>query len=301
MKDLIGRLIAYAFLGSFCIAGPLVLLLALGTAVQRTALVISGLHAEATVIGWRTAGSTRVTYAPVFQFTASDGRPYTVSSDVYGKQSDVRYGERIRVLYWPNHADSARIDAFAPLWTFPLVGGVVGAGFCVVPAIMLVAWLRRRASKVAPERREAAGRAADAVSRGLRRTLGVLLIGAGGVLLAFALGIVSTDRSVTGSRILMTTVGILLVASGVQVSQQLVTGSRFSRVFGSLAITAMAVMFGWVALFGDAANFHSGASTVGAPSAPISSAVSARILFAAVSILAGLASAWNWKQVFRSS
>ena len=256
--------------------------------------------AEATVIDWRTMGSARVTYAPVFQFTASDGRTYTVSSDVYGRQSDVRYGERVRVLYWPNHAESARIDAFASLWTFPLVGGVVGAGFCVVPAIMLVAWLRRRAGQVAPERRGAAGMAADTVSCWLRRTLGVLVIGAGGILLAFGFGFLSTEGSVVGQRFLMTTVGILLIASGVQVSQRTATGRRLSRVFGSLAITSMAVIFGWVALFGDAANFHSGTSVAGTVAASSSSAVPARILFAVVSILTGLASWWNWKQVFRA-
>lgn len=298
MKPFVGRLIAYVFLGSFCVAGPLLLTLALGTAVQRTALIFSGLRADATVIGWRTMGSTKVTYAPVFQFTASDGRPYTVSSDVYGSKSAVRYGERIRVLYWPNQAESARIDAFAPLWTFPLVAGVVGAGFSVVPAIMLVAWMRRRASEVAPDRREAAQIAADTVSRGLRRTLGVLLIAAGGVLLALGFGLVSTDRSANDSPILEATIGLLLIATGVQVGQWVATDSRFSRVFGSLAITAMAVMFGWVAIHGNAANFHG--TGILASATTSGSVALARILFTVLATLTGMFSVWAWRQVFRS-
>ena len=41
-------------------------ILALGTAVQRTALVMSGVREEGTVIGARVSGSIRATYAPVF-------------------------------------------------------------------------------------------------------------------------------------------------------------------------------------------------------------------------------------------
>jgi hypothetical protein len=300
MMELIGRLIAYVFLGSFCIAGPLLLMVALATAVQRVALLSSGLHAEATVIAAQQRGSTRITYAPVFEFAASDGRRYTVSSDVYGKESAVRYGARIQVLYWPSDPQSARIDAFAPLWTLPLVVGVVGAGFSVVPAIVLVAWMRRRADEMAPDKPEATRAAADRVSRGFRWALGVVLIGAGSVLLALGLGVISTDSSVNGSRILATTVGVLLVASGVQVGQWLAIGSRLSYVFGSVAITSLAVMFGWVAIYGEASGFHGSMSIGGTAAALGGSAAPARILFAAASILTGLASLWAWKQVLRS-
>ena len=300
MKELLGRLIGYVFVGSFCIVGPLLLMLALGTAVQRAALTISGVPAGATVIGARVSGSTRPTYAPVFQFTASDGRSYTISSDVYGKESAIRYGARLRVLYWPKHPESARIDAFAPLWTLPLVVGVVGAGFCVVPAIMLVAWMRRRANVAEPEKREAARSAANMVSCGLRRALGVVLIGAGGVLLAIGLGVIWTDSSVNGSRVLPTILGLLLIASGVQVGQWAAMGGRLSNILGSVVATCMAVIFGWVAIHGESANFYGGMSVGRASVALTSPAALARILFAAVSILAALASLWAWKRVFRS-
>jgi hypothetical protein len=51
MKQWGGRLIGYVFVGSFCMAGPLLLILAVSVAAQRGALVISGIPAEATVIG----------------------------------------------------------------------------------------------------------------------------------------------------------------------------------------------------------------------------------------------------------
>ncbi len=68
----------------------------------------------------------------------------------------------------------------------------------------------------------------------------------------------------------------------------------------SVAITSMAVMFGWVALWGDAANFHRGMSAGGGAVLSSNSVPFARILFAFVSILTGLASFWAWKKTFRS-
>jgi putative effector of murein hydrolase LrgA (UPF0299 family) len=182
----------------------------------------------------------------------------------------------------------------------PLVVGVVGAGFCIVPAIMLVAWMRRRADVAEPERREAARSAAATVSRGLRRVLGGVLIGAGSVLLAIDFGVISTDSSVNGSRILPTILGLLLIASGVQVGQWAAMSGRLSHILGSVVATCMAVMFGWVAIHGDAANFYGGMSVGRASVAFTSPAALARILFAVVAILAGLASLWAWKRVFRS-
>jgi hypothetical protein len=300
MKEWVGRLIAVVFLGSFCIVGPVLLIIGLGTAVQRAALLISGSRAEATVIGAQQNGSSHATYAPVFRFAASDGRVYTVSSDVSGKRSDVRFGERIEALYWPDHPESARIDAFAPLWTMPLVLGGVGAGFSVVPAIILVAWLRRRAGEVAPDKAEAARATADTVSLGFRRTLGVLLIGGGGVLLAMGFGLIPTESGADGSRILMATIGVLLAASGVLVGQWVAMGSRLSDVLGGLVVTSMAAMFGWVALYGKAADFHGGVSVGGASVSSSGSAGLGRIVFGIASILTALVSLWAWKRVFRA-
>jgi hypothetical protein len=300
VKQLCGRLVAYVFLGSFCVAGPLLLILALGAAVQRGALVIFGLHAEATVVGMRSMGATAVNYAPVFQFTANDGRTHTVSSDVYGKDSAVRYGERIAVLYSPEHPESARIDSFAQLWTLPLVLGVVGAGLSVMPAILWVAWLRRRADAAAPEERDRARAAADRISLGFRRTLGVGLIGGGGVLFAVGLGVISSGQGSNTWHVPAVVVGVLLAACGAQIGEWTTMGSRLSYVFGSLAITSFAVMFGWVALYGDAANFHGsmGANGIAVSS---SSALPARVAFGIASTFAGLASFWAWRQVLRST
>jgi hypothetical protein len=295
VKEFCGRLVAYVFLGSFCVAGPLLLILALGAAVQRGALVIFGLHAQARVVGMRQMGSRPVTYAPVFEFAANDGRTYTVSSDVY-KESAVPFAGRMQVIYSPEHPESARIDSFAQLWTLPLMLGVVGAGLSVVPAILWVARLRRRADEAAPGEREKVRLAADQVSLGFRRVLGVLLIGSGAALLTVGLGVISTSQD---ERVPALALGVLLAASGAQIGQWTTMGSRLSYVFGSLVITSFAVLFGWVALYGDAANFHGGMGVNGI-GVSISSALPARIAFAAASGLAVLASLWAWRQVLRS-
>ena len=290
MNTFVARLIAYVFLGSFCIAGPLFLVVAVTTAAQRAMLIHSGLRAQGTVIAKRPTGSSRVTYAPVFQFTASDGRTYTVISDVYGQESAFSYGQRIGIFYRRDHADAARIDDFAALWTFPLLIGVVGAGFSIVPAIVLVAWMRRTRSQAA----------ADTASRGLRWALGLLLTGGGVVLLAIALGIVLPDSSsVKDSRVLVGSMGVLLTACGLQVGQWVAMESRLSHALGGTAITSMAVIFGWVAIFGDAAGFSSGVSTGNAAVTSSGSVTPARIAFGIGSILCALASLWAWKQVVR--
>jgi len=299
MKEWVGRLIAYVFVGSFCIAGPLALILALGTAAQRAGLLIYGQHAQATVIGAQQSRSSPTAYAPVFRFTAADGRSYTASSDLYGKETAVRFGERIQILYWPRHPESARIDAFGPLWTMPIVVGVVGAGFCVVPAMILVAWMRRRAGALAPERQEAARVAADKVSRGFQRALGLVLIAAGGALLVSALGFAPSGHRIDESPVLVTAIGVLLVSCGVLVGQWVGPSSLLSRVLGSVLASAMAVMLGWVAVEGNSANFHGGIG-VGAVSVGMGgSAIIPRIAFGLASLLAGLAALRAWKQVLR--
>jgi hypothetical protein len=264
-------------------------------------LIYSGLRAEGTVIAKRQMGSTRVTYAPVFQFTASDGRTYVVNSDVYGRESAFRYGEHVRVLYPQGHPESARIDAFAPLWTFPLVFGVVGAAFSVIPALVLVAWMRRRrASGGEPYSMDPAHVATNTGRPGLRWALGLLLSGSALVLLAVGLGVASSDSSsLNESRVLVTSIGVLLATCGVLVGQWVATGSRLYHALGGTAITSMAVMFGWVAIYGDATGFSGGVGIGGAAVTSSGSVTLARVAFGILSIVFGLASLWAWKQVFR--
>jgi hypothetical protein len=303
MKDLFARLIAYLFVGSFCVAGPLCLVIALGVAGQRAALIYSGLRAEGTVVAKQSSGSRHATYAPVFQFTASDGRTYVVSSDVSGPEPAFRQGQLVAVLYHQSHPEAARIDAFGQLWTLPLVVGVVGAAFSIVPALALASWLRRRRTGDGQsDNTEPAQAASESGSRALKRVLGVLLTVGGLVLLAVGVGVVSSDSSsVHDSRVLVTSLGVLLTASGLAVGQWVATGSRLYHGLGGLVVTSMAVMFGWIALYGDSAGFSGGVSIGGASMTSSGSVTPARVAFGLASIGLGLVSLWAWKQVFRTS
>jgi hypothetical protein len=59
-------------------------------------------------------------------------------------------------------------------------------------------------------------------------------------------------------------------------------------------------MFGWVALYGNAADFHGGVSVGGASVSSSGSAGLGRIVFGIASILTALVSLWAWKRVFRA-
>ncbi len=303
MKDFIARLIAYVFVGSFCLAGPLLLAVALGSAVQRTALVYAGLHADGTVIARRSTGSTRVTYAPVFRFTASNGRTYVVGSDLYGPESAFRYGEHVPVIYREDHPESARIDRFAPLWTLPLVAGAVGGAFSVIPALLWVS-RRRRLRMGAGARGDSQADPVEpsAASPGFRWAIGILLTGSGLVLLALGLGIVSSDSSsLNQSRALVTGTGVLLTTCGVLIAQWVPMGSRLSYALGGMAITSMAFLFGCVAIYGQAADFSGGVAVGGVAVGSGGSAALARVVFGAGAVIFAVGSLLYWVRVVRRS
>jgi len=294
------RIFAYGFIGAFAIGSLVLLAIAVGSTVQRATLIFSGSRAEATVVAKKQVGRLKggaAAYAPMLQFTASDGRTYVVTSDFSGPESAYRFGEHLRVLYQSDHPDGARIDAFAPLWTLPLVTGVVGAAFSIVPAMVVVNWGRRRRAAGSEALREEPDRTPG---RGLRWALGIVLTGGGLVLAGVGLGSLNSasDGSIE-ARVLGTDLGVLLAASGVLVGQWVATGSRTYHALGGLVMTSMAVMFGWVAFFGQASGFSVNAGVGGAAVSSGGGVTAARIAFGFASVLTGLASLWAWRQVLR--
>lgn len=152
MAGLAQRLIAYGFVGAFCLVGPLFLLAALGSAVHRAVFIHSALRAEGTVIEMRPTHSTRTgagAFIPVFRYTADDGRVYIIVSDVTVRRFSFSPGEQVSVLYQQGRPENARIDAFTPLWLYPLIFGIVGAAFSSIPALILVNRMRQRSGRPA--------------------------------------------------------------------------------------------------------------------------------------------------------
>jgi hypothetical protein len=294
------RIFAYGFIGAFAIGSLVLLAIAVASTVQRVTLIFSGSRAEGTVIAKKQVGHLKggaAAYAPMLQFTASDGRTYVVTSDLSGPESAYRFGQHLRVLYQPDHPDGARIDAFAPLWTLPLVTGLVGSAFSVVPAIVVLSWRRRRRAETSEALQDKSNRA---WGRRLRWGLGIVLTAGGLVLAGVGLGSVnSASDSSVEARVLGTTVGVLLTASGVLIGQWVATGSRIYHALGGLVMTSMAVMFGWVAVFGQASGFSVAAGAGGAAVSSGGGVTAARIAFGIASVLTGLASLWAWRQVLR--
>ncbi len=297
---MVARIFAYGFIGAFLIGTLVLLAIAIGSTVQRATLILSGSRVDGIVIAKKQVGHLNggaAAYAPMIQFTASDGRAYVMTSDLSGAESAYRFGQHVRVVYAPNHPQGARIDAFAPLWTLPLVTGVVGDAFSLVPAIVIVSWLRRRQTGTGAALQDESDRAP---SPALRWGLGIVLTGGGLVLAAISLGLPhsASDTSVE-ARVLGTTLGILLASSGVLVAQWVATGSRTYHALGGLVMTSMAVIFGYISFFGQASGF-SGNAGVGGVAVSIGGGVTAaRIAFGIVSIVTGLASLAAWRQVLR--
>jgi hypothetical protein len=297
MPSLGTRIVAYGFVGAFAVGSLVLLAIAIGSTAQRAALIVSGSRADGTVVAARQVGRIKggaAVYAPVLQFNARDGRTYVVTSDVSGPESAYRIGQHLRVLYEPDHPDGARVDAFAPLWTLPLVTGVVGAAFSIVPAFVVATWRRRRRA----ERGEALpDEAYGTIGRGPRRVIAIVLTGGGLLLVGLGLGHANSawDAAVEG-RVLGINVGVLLVTSGALIGQWVATGSRIYHALGGLLMTSMAVTFGWVAFFGQASGFSVGSAAAVTASGGVTVA---RIAFGIAAGLTGLAALWSWNQVLR--
>jgi hypothetical protein len=147
MSGLPPRLIAYGFIGAFGLIGPLFLLIALNAAVHRAVFIHTAQRAEGKVIDMQPTQTTRHwagMYIPLVRYTAEDGRVYVLISDTPVRPSSLSLGEQVTVLYQQGHPETARIDAFSPLWTFSLIFGIVGAAFTSFPALILVNVIRQR-------------------------------------------------------------------------------------------------------------------------------------------------------------
>ena len=146
MPSLPAKVVAYLLFGVFCVAGPGLLLIAAVTGIERGLFLHSAATAEGIVIAMRetpqSAGKTRKSFSPIFQFQAANGASYTVTSDIAERPTSWRLGGPVRVLYQPDRPENAHIDSFAQLWMRQAVVGAVGAAFSTIPVFILMRRLR---------------------------------------------------------------------------------------------------------------------------------------------------------------
>jgi hypothetical protein len=125
----IGKLIDFSLL----ILGPVLLVYAVISYFRTKRFVSNSVEVEGVVVRMeRTYSGSRFAtydYAPVFSFTAGDGREYTLTSDIASSPPGFFVGEHIRVRYDPANPDKARIHTFFQTWGQTAISGLVGLGF----------------------------------------------------------------------------------------------------------------------------------------------------------------------------
>lgn len=97
-----------------------------GFAIETVTFVLRAKNATATVVRLdEQASDNGVNYAPVFAFTAADGRQYTVRSRVATDPPGFEVGESANILYVPTNPSGARIASFWQLWTVSVILGFI--------------------------------------------------------------------------------------------------------------------------------------------------------------------------------
>ncbi len=133
----------------------------------------------------------------------------------------------------------------------------------------------------------------------LRGCLGVILVGLGIYLLGIDFGVIPVGRSREGSRVPVASLGVMLACTGIQVGQWAGTSGRPCEAVGSMIISAMAVLFGWVTFFGDSRGFSSSVGAGGLHVSSHGSALVPRIAFGFGTTLMVLFAAYAWSRVLR--
>lgn len=128
--DQIGTLLDLLLL----LAGPVLLGYAVVSYLRTVRFIRSSTEVAGEVIRLehsrdRTGNSTYESYAPVFSFTAADGKKRTVTSDVWSSPADFSVGESVRVRYDPANPQDARIHSFLQTWGGAVISAAVGAMF----------------------------------------------------------------------------------------------------------------------------------------------------------------------------
>ncbi len=119
------RILAYAVFG----AALLLLLLAGGLYLSARGKLADWSQAEGRVVelvckhSHTSRGRHSTSYHPRFEFTASDGRRYTVTNRYGSNPPDYDAGDSLPILYPANSPDKAVLNTFEDLYELPLILG----------------------------------------------------------------------------------------------------------------------------------------------------------------------------------
>ena len=120
-----GRPLGWAFLGG----GLLFVALGFGMSLSSLRFLFGSATAQGTIVQVKDDPYQRNGRAwyPVVEYQV-DGRTYTYTG-VGSESSSYSVGQKVPIVYRPEHPDSARIHSFADLWLIPVFFGACGAAF----------------------------------------------------------------------------------------------------------------------------------------------------------------------------
>lgn len=125
----------------FFVSGACCLILSAIFAIGRAFFIRNAIAATGSVVRLEerfNADTQSVEYAPVFGFTAKDGRNYTISSQIATSPPEFVVGDKVRILYSRNNPQEARIASFWQFWFLPVVLALISAAHgCIVSVLLL--------------------------------------------------------------------------------------------------------------------------------------------------------------------
>jgi hypothetical protein len=109
----------------------------LANAVEATGEVIVMRGEDRHIQLPRQLAEVEETYRPVIQFSTGEGHVVRIESIVSSYPPRYAVGDKVRVLYDPNHPADARIDDFIDLWSRPAFAAGAGLILAVLGAASL--------------------------------------------------------------------------------------------------------------------------------------------------------------------
>jgi hypothetical protein len=106
-----------------------ILISALVIFIRTEVFLHRSVSADGTVIRLVADHEETVHYAPVFAFTAQNGRAITIQSTTYSVPPEFSVGQKVPILYEKDHPEHARIATYGQVHSFEDVSGIIGLSF----------------------------------------------------------------------------------------------------------------------------------------------------------------------------
>jgi len=131
-----------AFALIFCAGGGVLIVLGFHKYADSRTFVAGAKAAKGTVVGFETFDAPGtdmrddIHYAMV-RYKTEDGRDVTFRGPSKDGLVRLKRGDEVRVLYYPDAPEKARVDSFMGLWFAAAILWVVGGGAIVIPLLTM--------------------------------------------------------------------------------------------------------------------------------------------------------------------